>query len=309
MRKSKFIAILAAAGVFISFALGSGSSTTTTTPDKEISSVETGSTEDPGKELSSADSSNVDESSAITVEEMVLVDQDGIKITATGMDDGLFGTELKLLIENNSEKSFTVQTRDSSVNGFMVETMMSADVAPGKKSNDKITFMTSEIKDCGIKTFATMEFKFHIFDTETWDTVLDTEAITVKTSAADSHVQEYDDSGDVIYEADGIKIVAKGVSTRDSIFGPGLILYIENNSNKDFTVQARDTSVNGFMIDTVMSQDVLVGKKAIDGLTFLSSSLDENGIDEIKEMEFSLHIFSMDNWDTIVDTDPIKLSF
>ena len=57
------------------------------------------------------------------------------------------------------------------------------------------------------------------------------------------------------------------------------------------------------------SQDVLVGKKAIDGLTFFSSSLDENGIDEIEEMEFSLHIFSMDDWNTIVDTDPIKLTF
>ena len=75
-----------------------------------------------------------------TVEEQVLLDQDDIKITLKSLDfDGFYGPELKVLIENNSDKSIIVQTRDSSVNDIMIETMFSCNVAAGKKANDGLT--------------------------------------------------------------------------------------------------------------------------------------------------------------------------
>ena len=308
MKKRKLLSIVMVTGLFMAFALGSGSSSSSA--DKAISSVQTNAVADSDNSSSSVESNNVAASTeSLSVQEMVLVDQNDVKITAKEMEDSLFGPKLKILIENNSTKGLTFQVRDTSVNGYMVDTMMSADVAAGKKVNDGITFLTSELKDCGITTFADMEFKFHIFDSETWDEYLNTDAIKIETSAAATHVQEYDDSGDVIYDENGIKIVAKGISSKDSIFGPGLILYVENNSDKNFTMQARDTSVNGFMIDTIMSKDVIAGKKAIAGLTFLSSSLEENGITDITDLEFSLHIFTMEGWEEIVNTPVIKLTF
>ena len=244
-----------------------------------------------------------------TVEQTVLVDQDNVVITATGMDESVFGPELKLLIENNSDTNLTFQVRNASVNGYMADTMMSEDVAAGKKSNTEITFTTSGLKECGIDTFANMEFSFHIFTTDGWDDYLDTDAITVETSAAATYTQTIDDSGEVFYDSDGIKIVGKGLSSDDSIFGPGLIIYIENNSDTDRTVQVRDTSVNGFMIDTVMSQDVVAGKKAITAVTFLSSSLEENSITDITSVETSFHIFDTEDWSNEIDTDPITINF
>lgn len=245
----------------------------------------------------------------VTIEEAVLLDESGIKITTTGMEDGWMGTELKLLIENNSDTDVTVQARNSSVNGFMVETMLSEDVATGKKANTTLTFSTSGLKEANITTITDMEFAFHIFDSETWDEYLDSEMIVVETSAAGSYEQSVDDSGTVFYDADGVKIIGKGLSTDDSIFGPGLIVFIENDSDRNITVQVRDTSVNGFMIDTSMSQDVMAGKKAYTAATFFDSSLEENGIEEITQVETSFHIFDMDSWDTISDTDPIVVDF
>ena len=63
------------------------------------------------------------------------------------------------------------------------------------------------------------------------------------------------------------------------------------------------------MIDTSMSEDVIVGKKAITAVTFFSSSLEENGITDITSIETSFHVFDMESWDTIVDTDPITINF
>ena len=282
--------------------MGSGS-TGESTVDKEIVSA-TNSTSSTSTDNSADTSDN-----AVTVEQTVLVDQDNVVITATGMDESVFGPELKLLIENNSDTNLTFQVRNASVNGYMADTMMSEDVAAGKKSNTEITFTTSGLKECGIDTFANMELSFHIFTTDGWDDYLDTDAITVEKSAAATYTQTIDDSGEVFYDSDGIKIVGKGLSSDDSIFGPGLIIYIENNSDTDRTVQVRDTSVNGFMIDTVMSQDVVAGKKAITAVTFLSSSLEENSITDITSVETSFHIFDTEDWSNEIDTDPITINF
>lgn len=308
----KKLGILAVCLIFGLAAMGSSSSSTEV--DKEIKSSSTGDTQNTQTDQSNDDSQAAEEAakettSDVTVAETVLLDEKDIKITATGLEDGLFGTELKLLIENNSSTNVTVQARKTCVNGFMVDSMLSADVAAGKKANDNLTFTTSGLKDCGIDTIATMEFSFHIFTTEDWEDYLDSDLLSLNTSVADTYTQTYDDSGEVFYDQNGIKIIGKGLSTEGSFWGPGLILYIENSSDKDFTVQVRDVSVNGFMIEPTLSQDVLIGKKALTAVTFFDTDLEENGITDISDIEASFHVFDMDSWDTIVDTEPVKINF
>ena len=246
---------------------------------------------------------------SVSVEEQVIFDLNDIKITVTGLEDGFYGTNLKVLIENNSDKSIIVQTRDSNVNGFMVDTMFSPDVAAGKKVNDEITFMTSGLKDCGIEDIASMEFEIIVIDEESWTHVVESDVIKIDTSIADGYVQNYDDSGNVVVDYNNIKIVEKGLSKADSFWGPGVILYIENNTDQDITVQVKDVSINGFMVDAIMSQDVVIGKKAVTDIQFLSTDLEKNGITEINDVEFSFHIFNWDSVDAIYDSDVIKLSY
>lgn len=246
----------------------------------------------------------------VTVEQVMLLEQDGIKIQAKELKpDGLLGAELKVYIENETEKDLTIQCRNSSVNGYMVETMFSAEVAAGKKANDTITFLSADLELCGIETIADMELSFHIFTTEGWDTVLDSQQVQIKTSAADTYSYTYDHPGTQVYEGSGIKLIAKGLNKEDSILGPGLVLYIHNTGDQGITVQAQDASVNGFMIETVLSQEVMPGKHAVSTVTFLSSDLEENDISKIEDLELSFHIFDTATWETVVDTEPIRLSF
>ncbi len=245
----------------------------------------------------------------ITIPDGEIFNQDGIKISTTGYDpDGFWGPAIKLLIENDSEKNITVQARNGSVNGYMIDYQMSCDVIPGKKANDTLEISRSQLESSGIDTLADLEFSFHIFDSESWDTIIDSDIIHIATSAAEGHTQAYDDSGDVLYDGNNVRIISKGLMV-DDILGPRFYLYIENNSDQNITVQARDTSVNGFMIDPSISAEVLAGKKIFDDMTFLSTQLEENNITDINEIETSFHIFASDSWDTIVDTDPIVISF
>lgn len=281
-------------------------------------SAETSAVSDPTPDSISADTeSTAEEETAeettvpqeVTLESQEIYNQDGLVITATGLSsDGFLGPEITLLVENNSDQGLTVQTRNSSVNGYMMDLQISCDVAAGKKANDGMSLSSSQLELAGIDEIAEVEFNFHIFNTESWETVADSEPITLTTSAYGNYQQTYDDSGDLLYDNNGIKIISKGIFTDDPIFGPEVLLYIENNSDKNVTIQARNTSINGFMVDPTMSAEVAAGKKAIDDITFLNSDLEENQITDIETIETSFHIFLTDGWDTIEDTEPISIS-
>lgn len=274
---------------------------------QEPSNVSTGNTEVPKNNNDRNHEAEQPAETEVTIKETVLVNEGGVKITAKSLSmDEIFGAELKLLIENNSGKDLTIQCRNASVNGYMAETMMSVDIVNGKKANDAITFMDSDFVTCGI---ADMEFAFHMFTTADWETYLDTAQIQLKNSIAETYEYIFDDSGDVAYDANGIKVIIKGLAENESIFGPCIVVYIENNTDKAFTVQSRDVSINGFMVDAMFSCDVMPGKKAMDTVTFLSSELEENGITAIEDVELSFHIFDTESWDGIVDTDVVSISF
>ncbi len=249
-------------------------------------------------------------SSPVTVDEQVVMDRDGIKITVKSLAlDGIWGPSLKVHVANNRDDSVTIQVRDLAINGIMVDYIFSCDVTAGKQSHDEITFMSSELEAAGIEIIREIEFKFHVFDAESWDTIFDSDPIVITTSAAESSTQEYDDSGYLALDQNGFKIVIKYIDSEESFWGADIYVYIENNSNTDATIQIRDMSVNGFMIEPIFSCDVLAGKKAYDTITFLETDLSDNGITRIDELEFKFHIFDMNSWDTIFDSNWIKVTF
>ena len=297
----KIISIVLAI-VLILALTGCGGSASASTPATGSSSSET----------RPANASDVTSSKAneTTISETVIFDERGIKVTAKELNmKGTFGPELKLLIENDSGSDLTFQCRGASVNGYMVETMMSVDVANGKKANDSLTFSNSDIKLCGIDTIANLCFSLHIFDSNTWDTFIDTAEIELRTSNYEGYAFTYDDAGQVAYEGNGVKIVVKGVSSDSSWFGPSVLVFIQNDTDRMITVQARNVSVNGFMVEPIFSSDVAAGKVAIDDLTLMNSDIEANGIESIDEVELSFHVFYEDTWDDIVDTPSMVFSF
>lgn len=113
-----------------------------------------------------------------------LFDQDGIKIALKGYfpgdDFGITGPQLKLLVENDTDKNIMIQVRDVSVNGFMTDPVCSIEVAAQKKAYDTITWLVSDLEQSEITQFNTVEFKFHIFDATLWEDIMTSEIIVIK---------------------------------------------------------------------------------------------------------------------------------
>lgn len=117
--------------------------------------------------------------------EVELVNQDGVKIVLIGglnMNSSYIGPELKLRIENASGHNITVQSRKTSVNGCTMGdfgAIMSIDVANGEKAYGTFTLYNSKLEDAGIKTIQTIKTSFHVFDSDSWNTLFDTDLITI----------------------------------------------------------------------------------------------------------------------------------
>ena len=265
--------------------------------------------EDEDKKDEDKKDDNKDTSSGeVTIDEQVLLDQDGIKITAVGLaPDEIFDAQaIELDLENSSDQNVTVQLSDVSINGYMMSPLFSCDLAAGKKTKDTIEFYNYELADCGIEKIAQVELQFNILNTESYETIFDSDNISIATSAKD-YQQSYDASGEVLYDDNGIKVVAKTLDTSDDLFGPELLLYVENNSDKIINVSTDNESVNGYMNDVLYYTEVLPGKKSVDGMTFYD--LEANGIEEINDVEFSITIMDSDTYDYIAETDAITLTF
>lgn len=248
------------------------------------------------------------ETQDVTLAKTVLFDQDGIRITATGLStDSLFGPELNLLVENDSAQNIVVQPNYCMVNGYMMDGLLSADVAAGKKANDTLDFLSNVLARCGIETITDIELDLVVSDGDSWQTLYETGPVILQTSAAGQYTQTYDDSGEEIYNQNGIRVVAKSVN--DDLFGMGIKFYLENNTDKAVIVNADNVSVNGYMMTDLFYSDLAPRSHAVDTLTLLGSELEDNHIDTITDAELSLQITDADYYQTIDSTAPITLHF
>ena len=245
----------------------------------------------------------------ITIAESVLYEKDSVKVTVKGYEVGLFGPEIKLLIENDSSKNILITSDSVSVNGYMMPgAALYAEVAAGKKANESITLMSSELDQSGIETVANIQFYLQVQDPETWDVVDTTDLLTLNTSA-DGYEQPVDDSGDVVYNDKGYKVVCKGLK-QDLIWDGTVVFYMENTSGKSVSIYAENVSVNGFMTEAGLWSDLRPNTRIVDGMSMLDlSDLEITNIDEIKNIEFSLRIVDEATWEDIATTDVITLNF
>ena len=233
--------------------------------------------------------SNTETAEAPLLAETLVLDHEGLKITAKELDmNGSLGPTLRLLIENETNRNVTVQVRDMSVNGCMIAPLLSSAVGKGETKEDGIGFSARALKLGGINTFAELTFRFCVLDSETLDKIYESEPITLRTSAAEGYQERADDSGTLAYEGEGVKIVVKGPMERENGCGPGSLLYME---------------------DPIFSPEIAPGKHAVEAMTFFDDQLDNKKISSVRKAAFKCLIVDAESAETIKETNLIQVKF
>ncbi|OUN23065.1 catabolite control protein A [Pseudoflavonifractor sp. An85] len=208
-----------------------------------------------------------------TLDETVMVDEGGVKITATGLTYTNYSVEVGLTIENNSGKDLSFVSGSigyscNSVNGYMVEEgYLNCDVANGKKANDTIQFSYDTLMLYGIDEIADLEIGFDMSDDDYNHTYSGPRQL--KTSIYDSHDYETNHyqatiasqaaqntygyemlqfSQDALYEQNGVKMLSSGMMRRDG--EDMLLLELENTTDSMVYVVLSDLGLNGLKLSS-----------------------------------------------------------
>ena len=148
-----------------------------------------------------------------TLEETVLLDEGGIKVTATGLTDyGLGGApDLELHVENNTDGDIMVQTSEyAAVNGCMVRGIASIQASAGDSADDTVktldfkangavtqcslnaellagtrqfTELRLDADSCtqnGITELKDLSFYFSVCDLMTWNEITKSDTVTLE---------------------------------------------------------------------------------------------------------------------------------
>ena len=300
----KGIAVTAVLAVFLMMAAGSGNSDSgsqkTIAEDSDSKAVEAASEENKEE--------TAEKSGLPTIEEQVLIDQDGVKITAMGLEeDTIFGTGLKLLIENSTDKDLGIGCDALIVNNYMISDLFSAQVAAGKSSNETMNLSASALKAAGIDNIGQIEIYFKSYDSSSYETITKFDKVVIQTSDFPNMDTSPADEGKELVNQDGLRIVGKYVD-EDSFWGAGILLYLENNTGKTISVTCSDVSINGFMINPIFASTLYDGKMAVDKLTIFSSDLEENNITSVDEVELKFSVMDNDTYQSLFKTDSISFT-
>lgn len=293
VKKSRVIGMVSLMMIFALMSLGSGSSGSEKKELKGSRDSVSEKTEEKSKKLD------------ITIDEQVCFEKDGLKVTATEYaTDSVWGDGIKLLIENNSDKDIGLGNTALIVNNYMISDLFSTTIAAGKKDYEVLYLSSSGLKAAGIDNVGQIEIYFDTFDPDSYATISNIDCVTIKTSAYDSMDVNADDSGQELYNNNGVRIVGKYVD-ESSFWGTAVLIYIENTSGRNVIIQCDDMSVNGFMVTPCFSSTVFNGKKSLDEITLMSSELEENNITSIDNIELKFKLIGED-YSAIDETETIN---
>lgn len=241
----------------------------------------------------------------ITIEEAVIFDDDAVTVTVKGLEKSWTGTDIKLMVENKTDRNIAVSGLDVVVNGVTMNGYLYIDVAAGKKANGTISLYSDALQMAGIDAVATVHTcDASLVDTGSFETLGQIE-LSIVTSLGEDYVQSIDESGDLLYESNGVSIIAKIME--DELYGKSLILFARNDSEKDVTVQAENVSVNGFTVDAWMYDLVCAGTVRFCEMGLWESGLEENDITTIEDVTFTISLIDPQSFSTIAKSGELQV--
>ena len=240
-----------------------------------------------------------------TLADEVIVDNDFCKFTISKAEKtSLGGFRFKVLCENKTtDKTLMFSADDTSINGYTISALFAEKVAPGKKSNEEMSFSVTAMQEAGITSADEVVFSLRVYNYDNWredDIVQETYTVYPTGMTADQIVyaeRRKVEGEQVVLDNDQVTFII--LETSKGITGSYIMkCYLENKTDKSLMFTWKDTSVNGFMMDPFWATTVPSGKREYSDISFSNSDLEKNDIKSIEEIEYTLHIYDSAHWMT-----------
>lgn len=247
-------------------------------------------------------------------EEITVVDNEECAIRITGIDpDDVWGYTIKACFENRSaEKNYMFSVQTAAINGIEADPFFATTIAAGKKGNSKIQFSNEELYGPDVGSFTDIEITFRVYDSDDWTA----DAVALETvhiyPYGEENIKHYVRAAQpqdiILADNDSVCVIVTGF-TEDSIWGYTANVYLVNKTDRELMFAADDVSVNGFMADPFWARSLSGGKVCFTSMSWSDSTLEENGIENVEEIEMTLRAYDTNDWsakDVLNETVTLK---
>lgn len=278
-------------------------------------------------ELESADNKLEDktsDSSSVfempTIEETVVLDQEGIKVTALSLvNDPVNGLGMTMHIDNQTEDIISIQCYPLLVNHFDVNAsydFFHPTIAPKSSAEGTVYFWFDSLKALGIQTLSDIEVGFSVNTMESvgnsamvyGHSLFDSELTEIHTSLYGQEEQLQFDNWVTVVDKDDVQVRVTWYEG-DDYWGKGLLMYFYNQSDTYMIATGLDCYVNGEEAYLQMQYAIDPGAMALSSGRIMS--LLEGGVpgsdiedDLVKELSLSIRLVKSSR---IIAEDPQEI--
>lgn len=250
---------------------------------------------------------------ALPADGTTLYDADGLTVVADWRDGQECKDGFRVVVQNNTGRDITVSSRDILVNGYLMEdSLLYCQAEAGHAAEDWFILSQSDLANAGIETVQELSLTLVAYDAETYETLVQTGFLPLRTSAVLSQI--VDDSGVLLFEQDGIRVVFRGYvpseyAPEEATNGT-LQFFLENETDQYLDYYTTECQVNGERVILSLWCALPPHSRAVRGIYLYS--LEELGItsrEDVTEMVITLGLCTHDEYDPFLQTGPLSVPF
>lgn len=177
-----------------------------------------------------------------TLEQTVIYDENGIVVTALGVQGSADSCRLWLRLENSTSDEVTLWTGSVQVNGWEMDSVLWLEASKNSMGREYVSFYP---EDAGLEldSIQTITLTCDLWD-DNYNTI-DTFTATLETSTYTGELPDEELPEDVLYEGNGVTLTFGGVKQeRYSSYGK-LQFYVENTGSKSVTLEGDEFQLSG----------------------------------------------------------------
>lgn len=228
----------------------------------------------------------------------LLYDDGEIRITADWQPGDKYLDMTTVQVQNGSGRDICVSSELDCVNGIMTEyPFLYCPSCAGQTDISHLSISDVDMMNAGIETVSEISFRLLITDYNSYDLIGRSDWITLQADVGSDFVQSVDDSGDEIYNQDGVRVVYQGPDGADCRDGE-LRFLIENDTSEFVDVYSSGIRVNGQTAELYLYSDLC--PNTVSYTSVYLYPLQEQGIEtiaDIQSMELILVICGPDGCD------------
>lgn len=255
------------------------------------------------------------EAPAIPSDGITLYDDGALRVVADWEETRKYEDGIRVVAENHTQQDLNVVARDILVNGFLMEdSILYISAEAGQTAEGWLYLDSSDLERAGITDVQEVFASLEAYDSNSYDPYARSESIALCTTGVLN--QERNDSGEVLFDRDGIRIVFKGYtpsSYAPEVFSNGSFLfYLENKTDMTVDCFTDEVTVNGQESTLSLWCSLPPNTQAVRRMYLFGMSdenLDIQSREELTEVLASFIFDINDASDTALTTDPISIPF